>query len=176
MMGVEEVKTNLHAAIEEALSNENPDNPIYRVRESKIMREVAHQSPQEFLIEKIESIERRMDSLITRGSVEMERTGQLRVKRNHYRSTPTVSLYEIEVKDSMDEVEALAARLVEKVNPHDYEIGRGSEKGTYIISLLAERGAASLIEPILEESDTEVINKRIGSGIQDAPIIQDAPF
>jgi len=69
----------------------------------------------------------------------------------------------------MDEVEELAKRLVEKVNPHDYEIGRGSEKRTYIISLLAERGAARSIAPILEVSDMEIIDMRFGSGVTDAP-------
>jgi len=104
MMGVEEIKADLLAAIEEALNNEDPDNPIYRVRESKIMREVAHQSPQEFLIEKIESIERHMASLKTHRTIEMGRTGQLRVKRDRYHFEPQLSFYETEVRGSMDEV------------------------------------------------------------------------
>jgi hypothetical protein len=64
MAGVEELGKALRKSIEEALKEKEPDNPVYRVRKDKIFREVsAPDSIQQYILEKLESIERHMTSI-----------------------------------------------------------------------------------------------------------------
>jgi nucleoside 2-deoxyribosyltransferase len=57
MAGVPELRRKLKAAIEEAMKNTEPDNPIYRVAQTQVMREVARTGEQQFLLQKIDRLE-----------------------------------------------------------------------------------------------------------------------
>ena len=58
MAGAYELKPKLDVAIDEALKDENPDNPIYRVAESIIVRESSETPPADkYIIDRLDSLE-----------------------------------------------------------------------------------------------------------------------
>ena len=71
MAGVEELKPALRASVEAALRETEPDNPVYRVAQAKVMREVAPRTDAEEYI--LSRLLERIDSAIYRDS-----TGQKR--------------------------------------------------------------------------------------------------
>lgn len=63
MEGAEALKPILAKAAEEALKDMKPDNPIYRVVTAEVLQEVAApDSPQGYLLERLESIEKQLVS------------------------------------------------------------------------------------------------------------------
>lgn len=67
MAGTEELRKNLRKALTESLDDPEPDNPIYRVVKSKVMRDVvAADDTQEYILDRLETIESAISSLATR--------------------------------------------------------------------------------------------------------------
>ena len=64
MEGVEELKPALKTAITAALTDKKPDNPIYRVVEGNIMKEVVKQKPEQYLMERLDKIENSINSVM----------------------------------------------------------------------------------------------------------------
>lgn len=57
MAGAEELQKQLRTALGEALNEEEPDNPVYRAAESKVMKEAAGtDDAQKYMMERLESI------------------------------------------------------------------------------------------------------------------------
>jgi hypothetical protein len=58
MLGPNELRGNLRSALKEALKEKEPDNPVYRVAKSKVMKEVtASDDTQRYILERLEQIE-----------------------------------------------------------------------------------------------------------------------
>lgn len=57
MAGVVDLRPELAAAIEEAMGEENPDNPIYRTRQNMVMRDVAETDFQRYLVDTLSNLE-----------------------------------------------------------------------------------------------------------------------
>jgi hypothetical protein len=58
LQGAEELKPRLRQAVEDAVTEESPDNPIYRVVMANVMREVkATDDTQRYILDRLESIE-----------------------------------------------------------------------------------------------------------------------
>ena len=57
MAGVLELRALLGTAARHALEEENPDNPVYRARQSQVMREVAPTDDRRFLLDKLDRLE-----------------------------------------------------------------------------------------------------------------------
>jgi hypothetical protein len=65
MAGVEDVRPRFKAMVEAAMRDQTPDNPIYRVRQAAVMREVAANAPERYIIEQLEAIWQQVTSLTT---------------------------------------------------------------------------------------------------------------
>lgn len=58
MAGTRELREKLRSALEEALRESEPDNPVYRVAKAKVMKEVAaSDDTQRYILERLERIE-----------------------------------------------------------------------------------------------------------------------
>jgi hypothetical protein len=66
MTGVEEVRPSFKAMVEAAMRDQTPDNPIYRVRQAGVMREVAAGTPQQYIVDQLEAIQRELSRLAIR--------------------------------------------------------------------------------------------------------------
>jgi hypothetical protein len=59
MEGVQELRPRIRQAVEEAMREPDPDNPIYRVAQSRVMKDiVAENDPLRYIIDRLDSIER----------------------------------------------------------------------------------------------------------------------
>lgn len=76
MQGAEELKAKLSAAIDSALADEKPDNPVYRAEETRVMREVVQMDGNGFnaaVIDRLESLEETLSRVASRVTREDER-------------------------------------------------------------------------------------------------------
>jgi hypothetical protein len=68
MEGVRELAPHLESAVTEALKSENPDNPIYRVKVAKVMKEVvAKDNTAQYILTRLDRIESSLGRLRTEG-------------------------------------------------------------------------------------------------------------
>lgn len=73
MHGAVDLKPRLRIAIESALSEQEPDNPVYRVAQAKVMREVTQpDDAQSFLLKKLDYIESSITELRNKTSLRNE--------------------------------------------------------------------------------------------------------
>jgi hypothetical protein len=63
MAGVEEVRPRFKAMVEAAMRDQTPDNPISRVRQAGVMREVAANTPERYIVDQLEAIRQQLSSL-----------------------------------------------------------------------------------------------------------------
>jgi hypothetical protein len=66
MAGVPELRRVLKTAAEEALKDDNPDNPVYRAAKAQVMREVAPTDSQRFLLDRLDRLENLMQQVAAR--------------------------------------------------------------------------------------------------------------
>jgi len=57
MEGVRELRPHLEQAVQAALESDDPDNPIYRVAQAKIMREAAKGDTEKFILESLQHLQ-----------------------------------------------------------------------------------------------------------------------
>jgi hypothetical protein len=89
MTGVEEVRPLFRAMVDAAMRDQTPNNPIYRVRQAGVMRDVAAGTPQQYVVDQLDAIQQQLASLITRSS---RRVGQ-EVVRNLAEYRPRDQLF-----------------------------------------------------------------------------------
>ena len=83
MEGVRELVPRLESAVTEALNTENPDNPIYRVAEAKVMREVvAKGDAEKYILDRLDQIESSLGRFMGDRNV-----GPHKLSRGEYRIT-----------------------------------------------------------------------------------------
>jgi hypothetical protein len=68
MTGVEEVRPRFKAMVEAAMRDQTPDNPIYRVRQAGVMRDVVANTPERYIVDQLEAIRQQLASLTARRS------------------------------------------------------------------------------------------------------------
>lgn len=61
--GAVELRPRLWAAVQKAMAEETPDNPVYRVARSKVMREVAQDDVQGFILETLTELQESLGRL-----------------------------------------------------------------------------------------------------------------
>lgn len=101
MAGVEEVKPQVLEAIKSAIGEDKPDNPVYRVAKASVMRDVTADSPDTYIIERLDAL-----------------SSEIQALRNPRMSSSTASLQrrlKFKLKPSLKEPDwaALSERLME---------------------------------------------------------------
>lgn len=73
MEGVRELKPRLEETVKMAMEEKEPDNPIYRVAQARVMREVVKEDAQKYIIERLDSLERS----VNRAAISENRSSKL---------------------------------------------------------------------------------------------------
>ena len=81
MAGVTELKSSLAKAVELALKDEQPDNPIYRAAQSLLIKEVTEDDPQRFVLERLSEIEAAINKFAHDGSSNRRTSNVKSIKR-----------------------------------------------------------------------------------------------
>jgi hypothetical protein len=63
MTGVDEVRPLLKTMVEAAMRDQTPDNPIYRVRQAGVLRDMAASTPERYILDQLEAIRQQLTSL-----------------------------------------------------------------------------------------------------------------
>jgi hypothetical protein len=63
MSGVEEVRPLFKTMVEAAMRDQTPDNPIYRVKQARVIRDVAAGTPQQYILDQLDAIRQQLTSL-----------------------------------------------------------------------------------------------------------------
>lgn len=106
MAGAHDVKPKLRAAVEEALEDTEPDNPIYRVAESKVMREVAAREDgdtQSYIMDRLDDIE----SAVSRLTSNQRNIASHRSKPKHHVVSVSGSKKDVDELVGLLETEAI---------------------------------------------------------------------
>ena len=64
MEGVEELKIVLKDSVKAALSEKEPDNPIYRAKQNSIMKEVVKDTADKYLLERFDKLESQLNKVV----------------------------------------------------------------------------------------------------------------
>lgn len=126
MMGAEDLKPRLKAAIEASLEEAEPDNPIYRAARGKVIREaVETDDAQSFLLERLDAIE----SLL----LESRRDQSIRPPRRQ----PILGQLSVEGKEGL---EALTPTLVHELGRslRNFSIRSSTDSDEAVMTLLLE--------------------------------------
>jgi hypothetical protein len=65
MAGVEELKPKIKSAVEAALAETEPDNPVYRVSKAQVMRQAVESQPQQYILDRLEALQRTVANIQT---------------------------------------------------------------------------------------------------------------
>jgi hypothetical protein len=64
MAGVEELKPRLKTHVEAALTEKEPDNPVYRVTKGQVMREATASDPMKYMLARFDDLERNVETML----------------------------------------------------------------------------------------------------------------
>lgn len=140
MHGAVDLRPRLAAAIDSALSESEPDNPVYRVAQTKVMREVTQaDDAQGFLLRKLDYIESSVNELRHRTLVREE------PRQLPFRYTIYVRGAKDAVKEMMRQVRTMPG--VERV----------------MLMMSPTMNGVRTTRPLLEEIDTDTFRLRVES-------------
>jgi hypothetical protein len=124
MGGTLELRPQLEAAVRQAMADQEPDNPIYRVAQAKVMRDVVQRDTERFLLDRMQSIESLLTRLIGHGGpgfiAPPTTKGQLRVR----------------ARGSEDSARQFIKRLMAVVGVSQVVLTEGGESEEYLVEIL----------------------------------------
>ncbi|WP_257148083.1 hypothetical protein [Bacillus thuringiensis] len=115
MKGVIELQSNFKSMVDQAIDDEEPDNPIYRVIESNtIMKDVKESDPSKYMLDRMESLEKNFSDLITSlktSELKKNETVPFYLKGEALKFTFKINIANINknIKDVLDCIEELNA-------------------------------------------------------------------
>lgn len=139
MEGVRELVPRLEAAVKEALDSNLPDNPIYRVIDTKVIRESAKGDVEKYVISRLDGLERALADLgsLMRGSSVL------------ISSSSFLSLYEITATyQGKEQIGSLIDHIHVTIDGRDISTNIDEKKKTVQIRFVAPRSID--IKSILE--------------------------
>lgn len=135
MAGVNELSKRLPGAVLQAVDDPEPDNPIYRVVQSLLIRQVAAQTPEAYIIDRLDRLEETISSILTRG-----RRVALSTRRLDQGDDYAGVAVELRASENAAKLfEATASRLM----PVEYSsVAPGTTDGEWIVTLHFESTAS----------------------------------
>ncbi len=137
MLGVEELKPQLKAMVEKAMEDKKPDNPVYRVVESEVIKAATtDKDGMSFLIDRIMQMESLL-VLLERSLRKSENLGTNRISMAS--SRPEYNVFEIVIAGLFDDkqtnvlLEDILSSNKEIVNHHSFRIEADATRFTFEI-------------------------------------------
>jgi hypothetical protein len=107
MAGVEEVRPLFKAMVEAAMRDQTPDNPIYRVRQAAVMRDVMAKAPERYIVDQLEVVQQQLRRLTIQRS-------SLDTLLRSVRPDPRLTLDEVIVQGAQEQIDQFLEKAREK--------------------------------------------------------------
>lgn len=151
MAGVKDLGNRLQKAVEQAIADAKPDNPVYRAAEGMVMRDVAPQDTQSYIIDRLERLEEVIVSHSNRPS---------RMRAPASRAVGGLHTYEVTLRGKMEQLEKLRPMLESLREVSRFSMREATDSGSAKTISFFVSEALDLAEfvDILAEFDLAVVS------------------
>lgn len=161
MAGVDELRPRLKQTVQKALSDKEPDNPIYQVIKSSVMKEVAaSDNLQKYIVDRLDAIQSQISRLVVEAQVLPSPVRKARSPRE------TVYDYSILVDSETEDAKELLRTIIQKYEIPLAELRSEDNRTRFSFDLRDKSRNPKEIIKDINEQGFEVLEFRSQKGIE----------